>query len=169
MLGITMPHDNKNSGQALAAPIWFQSGLGMRRRDTAAFAHGWAERRAFIRNARPSRRVRPCDTHAHAIRVDQGREFVSRELDPWTCQRGVRHDFSQPGAPTGSAFMETLNGTLRAGCLNAQWFMSLADAQAKCEARRSDDNEARPHSAIGHKPPTGLVTSARGTRPTPTE
>jgi putative transposase len=29
------------------------------------------------------------------IRVDQGTEFVSRDLDLWTYQRGVTLDFSQ--------------------------------------------------------------------------
>ena len=41
------------------------------------------------------------------------------------------------------------------GCarhLNANWFLSLADAQAKIEAWRAYYNESRPHSALewGH-------------------
>ena len=31
------------------------------------------------------------------IRVDQGSEFVSRDLDLWAYQRGVTLDFSRPG------------------------------------------------------------------------
>jgi putative transposase len=34
------------------------------------------------------------------IRVDQGTEFVSRDLDLWAYQRGVTLDFSRPGKPT---------------------------------------------------------------------
>jgi putative transposase len=34
-----------------------------------------------------------------AIRVDQGTEFVSRDLDLWAYQRGVVLDFSRPGKP----------------------------------------------------------------------
>lgn len=34
------------------------------------------------------------------IRVDQGTEFVSRDLDIWAYQRGVTLDFSPPGKPT---------------------------------------------------------------------
>jgi putative transposase len=64
------------------------------------------------------------------IRVDQGSEFVSRELDLWAYQRGVTLDFSRPGKPTDNAFIESLNGTFRAECLNAHWFMSLDDARA---------------------------------------
>jgi putative transposase len=33
------------------------------------------------------------------IRVDQGSEFVSRDLDLWAYQRGVTLDFSRPGKP----------------------------------------------------------------------
>ena len=53
------------------------------------------------------------------IRVDQGSEFVSRDLDLWAYQRGVTLDFSRPGKPTDNAFIESFNGKLRAECLNA--------------------------------------------------
>ena len=66
-----------------------------------------------------------------AIRVDQGTEFMSRDLDLWAYQRGVTLDFSRPGKPTDNAFIESLNGKFRAECLNAHWFMSLDDARAK--------------------------------------
>ena len=33
------------------------------------------------------------------IRVDQGSEFISRDLDLWAYQRGVDLDFSRPGKP----------------------------------------------------------------------
>ena len=79
-----------------------------------------------------------------AIRVDQGTEFVSRDLDLWAYQRGVTLDFSRPGKPTDNAFIESLNGKFRAECLNAHWFMSLDDARATCEAWRRDYNEVRP-------------------------
>ena len=65
------------------------------------------------------------------IRVDQGTEFVSRDLDLWAYQRGVTLDFSRPGKPTDNAFIEAFNGRFRVECLNAHWFMSLADAQQK--------------------------------------
>ena len=43
------------------------------------------------------------------IRVDQGPEFVSRDLDLWAYQRGVTLDFSRPGKPTDNAFIEAFN------------------------------------------------------------
>jgi putative transposase len=34
-------------------------------------------------------------------------------------------------------------------CLNAHWFLSLADARAKIEAWRRDYNEGRPQTSLG--------------------
>ena len=96
------------------------------------------------------------------IRVDQGSEFVSRDLDLWAYQRGVTLDFSRPGKPTDNAFIESFNGKFRAECLNAHWFMTLDDARRKCEAWRRDYNEERPHSAIGNKVPIELVDRSAG-------
>jgi putative transposase len=87
------------------------------------------------------------------IRVDQGTEFVSRDLDVWAYQRGVTLDFSRPGKPTDNAFIEAFNGRFREECLNAHWFLTLADAQEKVENWRRYYNEERPHGAIGNKPP----------------
>ncbi|QFT33932.1 Integrase core domain protein [Labrenzia sp. THAF82] len=87
------------------------------------------------------------------IRVDQGSEFISRELDLWAYRRGVTLDFSRPGKPTDNAFIEAFNGRFRAECLNVHWFLSLADAAEKLEDWRKDYNEYRPHGAIGNKVP----------------
>lgn len=100
-----------------------------------------------------------------SIRVDQGTEFVSRDLDLWAYQRGVTLDFSRPGKPTDNAFIESFNGKFRAECLNAHWFMSLPDAQEKVEAWRREYNELRPHSAIGNKPPISLVNRSPACSP----
>ncbi len=91
------------------------------------------------------------------IRVDQGTEFVSRDLDLWAYANGVTLDFSRPGKPTDNAFIEAFNGRLRAECLNTHWFMSLEDAREKLEDWRRYYNEQRPHGAIGQKTPISLV------------
>ena len=92
----------------------------------------------------------------NTIRVDQGSEFISRDLDLWAYQRHVVLDFSRPGKPTDNAFIESLNGKFRAECLNAHWFMTLDDATRKSVDWRRDYNEVRPHSAIGNKAPIEL-------------
>ena len=100
-----------------------------------------------------------------SIRVDQGTEFVSRDLDLWAYQRGVTLDFSRPGKPTDNAFIEAFNSRFWAECLNAHWFLNLADAQQKVEDWRRYYNEERPHGAIGQKPPISLLNHDGPARP----
>lgn len=71
--------------------------------------------------------------YPQSIRVDQGSEFISKEMDVWAYRNGVTLDFSRPGKPTDNAFIEAFNGRFRAECLNAHWFLSLADAREKLE------------------------------------
>ena len=58
-------------------------------------------------------------------------------------------NFSRPDKPAYNAFVESFNGRLRDECVNAHWFLSLADAKAKIEAWRRYYNESRPHTALG--------------------
>jgi putative transposase len=93
------------------------------------------------------------------IRVGQGTEFISRDLELWAYARGVTLDFSRPGKPTDNAFIEAFNGRFRAESLDAHWFMSLEDARQKMEAWRRYNNEERPHGAIGQKAPITRLRS----------
>jgi len=83
------------------------------------------------------------------IRVDQGSEFVSRDLDLWAYANGVTLDFSRPGKPTDNAFGDAFNGRLRAECPNTHGFLSLAYASEKLDARRRYHNDDQAHGAIG--------------------
>ncbi len=99
------------------------------------------------------------------IRVDNGSEFISRDLDLWAYQRGVVLDFSRPGKPTDNAFIEAFNGRFRQECLNVHWFLSLEDAREKLENWRRDYNEVRPHGAIGNEVPISLHNPDDATSP----
>lgn len=105
-------------------------------------------------------RVCRADGYPKTIRVDNGSEFISRDLDLWAYARGVTLDFSRPGKPTDNAYIEAFNSSFRQECLNTHWFMSLDDARDKLEAWRVDYNHVRPHSAIGNKPPISLVNGS---------
>ena len=74
-------------------------------------------------------------------------------VDLWAYQHQVRIDFSRPGKPTDNAHVESFNATLRRECLNAHWFESLQDAQARIEAWRREYNESRPHRALRDRTP----------------
>jgi putative transposase len=103
------------------------------------------------------------------------RSIERAELKPWIkdiAQTRVRYGYrrihaplrrdgwavnpSRPREPTDNVFIESLNGTIRAECLNANWFLSLDEARRKCEAWRGDYNKVRPHGAIGNKVPMEL-------------
>jgi putative transposase len=101
--------------------------------------------------------------HPKRIQVDNGPEFVSKDLDRWAYWNHIELDFSRPGKPTDNALIEAFNSRFRQECLNEHWFMSLPDAQEKIEAWRHDYNHDRPHSALGYRSPTEFV--AESTRP----
>ena len=63
------------------------------------------------------------------IQVDNGPEFIFRNLDAWAYREKVSLDFSRPGKPTDNAFIESFNARVRAECLNAHVFESLEDAK----------------------------------------
>ena len=94
------------------------------------------------------------------IRVDNGPEFISKQLDQWAYLNSVQLDFSRPGKPTDNGLIEAFNGRLRQECLNESWFLSLEDAREKIEAWRLDYNRERPHGALGNKAPLEYAQSA---------
>jgi len=103
------------------------------------------------------------------IKVDNGSEFISKAVDAWAHEHGVRLEFSRPGKPTDNAFIESFNGRLRQECLNQNWFTSIDDARQIVETWRQDHNEYRPHSSLGQLTPSEFVAALQGIRPDPKE
>lgn len=68
------------------------------------------------------------------IRVDNGSEFISREMHLQAYQLGVVLDFPRTGKPTDKAFIDAFNSKLRSECLNAHLFFRLEGACEKLEA-----------------------------------
>jgi putative transposase len=96
-----------------------------------------------------------------SIRVNNGPEFTSKVLDQQAYANGVTLDFSRPRKPTDKAFIESFNGSVRAECLNDNWFLSLYDAKEKIEAWRVDYNEHRSHSDLGNLAPKDFASSGQ--------
>ena len=90
----------------------------------------------------------------HAITVDNGSEFVSKDMEIWTYLRQVKLDFIRPGKPVENAYIESFNGKLRDECLNAHLFFSLADARRTLALWREDYNTHRPHLSLGGLAPS---------------
>jgi putative transposase len=87
------------------------------------------------------------------IRLDNGPEFISKDVDRWAYLNEVTLDFSRKGKPTDNAFCESFNGTFRDECLNTSWFMSMEDAEHKISEWRTEYNTFRQHSSINDMTP----------------
>ena len=87
------------------------------------------------------------------LRSDNGPEFVSKDLDYWAWENGVKLQFSRPGKSTDNAHIESFNGKLRDELLNGEIFDTLLEAQIVIEGWRKDYNTKRPHSSLGYRPP----------------
>ena len=99
-----------------------------------------------------------------SIRVDNGPEFAGRLLDQWAYLNRVELDFSRPGKPTDNGHIEAFNGRLRAECLNALWFLSMADARDRINEWRDHYNGERPHMALGGLTPQAFAREAEPAR-----
>jgi putative transposase len=91
------------------------------------------------------------------IQVDNGSEFVSKDLDKWAYENKVTLDYSRPGKPTDNPFIESFNGSFRDECLNMHWFLSLEDAYEKITNWVQEYNHYRPHSSLNGKTPAQVV------------
>ena len=100
-------------------------------------------------------------TYPKAITVDNGSEFISREMDGWAYRNGVALDFIRPGRPVENCFIESFNGRLRDECLNVEVFHSLDHARAKLLEWKLDYNERRPHGSLDDLTPTEFAAKHR--------
>lgn len=88
-----------------------------------------------------------------SIRVDNGPEFISKAVDLWAAQHGVKLDFIQPGKPMQNGHIESFNGRFREECLSQNHFPTLARARAEIEIWRVHYNCERPHSSLDARTP----------------
>jgi len=95
---------------------------------------------------------------------DNGSEFSGQAMDLWAYQNGAKIDFSRPGKPTGNAFVESFNGTLRDECLIVHWFETLAEAKQLIESWRQEYNESRPHRALDDRTPSEFTIEYAASR-----
>jgi len=63
-----------------------------------------------------------------------------------------------------NAHIEAFNARLRAECLNASWFLSLADSRDRPEAWRREYNEERPHGSLRNSTPRAFAEQAQHAR-----
>jgi putative transposase len=88
------------------------------------------------------------------IRSDNGPEFTAIILRDWLARLNTGTLFIEPGSPWENGYNESFNGKLRDELLNCEIFYTLKEAKILIEQWRKHYNTARPHSALGYKPPT---------------
>ena len=91
------------------------------------------------------------------IRSDNGPEFVAKELRRWLKQTGVTTLYIEPGSPWENGYCESFNSRMRDEFLNGEIFYSLKEVRVLTERWRVYFNTARPHSALGYRPPAPLA------------
>lgn len=91
------------------------------------------------------------------IRLDNGPEFIGKDLDRWAHFNHVTLDFSRKGKPTDNSFCESFNGTFRDECLNTNWFLSIEQAKEIINTWREEYNTFRQHSSINDLTPEQMM------------
>lgn len=87
------------------------------------------------------------------LRMDNGPEFVSRELHQWLEKQGIHPLHVEPGCPWQNGFIESFNGKFRTTCLNMELFWGVEEAQWVAEKYRIEYNTVRPHMSLGYRTP----------------
>jgi putative transposase len=54
-------------------------------------------------------------------------------MESWSEANRITLQFIRTGKPVENAFIESFNGRLRDECLNANWFLTTADARRKIQ------------------------------------
>jgi putative transposase len=99
------------------------------------------------------------------IRSDNGAEFTATTVKGWITGIGAKTAYIEPGSPWENGYVEGFNGKLRDELLACEIFNTLAEAQVLIERWRKYYNTARPHSALGYRPPAPEVISCGPPRP----
>ena len=88
-----------------------------------------------------------------ALRMDNGPEFVALAVRGLCHRHGISAAYIAPGSPWQNGFAESFHARLRDEFLNAEAFLSVADARARLGVWRRYWNEERLHSSLGYKTP----------------
>ena len=87
------------------------------------------------------------------IRVDNGPEFISYQLDAWSKRNQITLVFIQTWKPMQNGYIGRLNGSVRIEQLNAYVLNTLTEVRSKVSEWAEDYNLHRPHKALGYTSP----------------
>jgi putative transposase len=95
---------------------------------------------------------------------DNGTEFTSNAMLAWAQDNQIVWHFIAPGKPMQNGFCESFNGRIRDELLNESLFLGLDHARTKVTNWVDDDNQQRPHSALGYLTPAAYAANLSATR-----
>ena len=87
------------------------------------------------------------------LRMDNGPELISDELEKWARRHGVERRFIQPGRPMQNGLIERFNRTYREEVLDCYVFETLAEVRRMTADWINRYNEIRPHESLGNIAP----------------
>ncbi len=87
------------------------------------------------------------------IRSDNGPEFTAKAVIGWLQKLEVKTLFIEPGSPWENGYCESFNSKFRDEFLNCEMLDTLLEARVLTARWRRYYNTARPHSALGYRPP----------------
>ena len=88
-----------------------------------------------------------------ALRVDNGPEPISDELEKWAHRHGIERRFIQPGRPMQNGLIERCNRTYREEVLDCDVFETLGEVRHVTADWITGYNEIRPHESLGDVAP----------------
>ena len=87
------------------------------------------------------------------LRMDNGPELISQQLESWADKHAVQLDFIEPGKPAQNAYIERFNRTYREDVLDFYLFNNLAEVRQITEQWLEEYNAVRPHDSLNGLPP----------------
>ena len=91
--------------------------------------------------------------YPETVRVDNGPEFISRNMEKWAKAHNVLIDFIEPGKPAQNAYIERFNRTYREDILDLYLFRNLTEVIDISSEWFYEYNEDRPHESLDNMTP----------------
>jgi putative transposase len=88
-----------------------------------------------------------------AVRVDNGPEFTSKDLELWAKEEGITVHYIQPGRPMQNGFVERFNRLYREAVLDAYLFFELNEVRTLTAEWIEEYNNRRPHESLNNLTP----------------
>lgn len=87
------------------------------------------------------------------LRMDNGPELISDELERWARRHGIERRFIQPGKPMQNGLIERFNRTYREEVLDCYVFETLGEVRRMTADWIPRYNEVRRHESLGNVAP----------------